>query len=710
MKNFNTILLSSALTLLLSACSDNNTSNKQVDEKQPTQAPQKTLVKGQTTLAFARVCVDENSNSRCDEAEVQTKSSAKGDYVLEMDYLLEDGTKVLAEDGYNLVLEENNLNRFRFSSFYNEEESVHNINTITSLLTANTQSAKAVLAEALNVDVETILEDPIALASDDDRLFLTVRGIEDGYRQQALAHNTTKSAKYSPSRAAQKDSYTTPALEDSLSFLEDGTFLNFNVAEYFLRLELKIKDFFSDIRNLIASQLGFEKLSDVPREQLNGIWLVQDENISDSCVVIDNQDQIVTYKNDSSEALSIYFSESTSTLSILIGWQVASELQVSSVDFDTLNVSNPKKEGTYYTFIRHNDLESCQAMLTKEEPVEEKPATVPHLNALKGKFNVILPEGTTYKNLRVNYSNVYGDHPHFNVEEDGSFDFVSTQKSDDFLLLKGQDTTSINTPDMIMPDQIALILEMNLYTEGVQGYQKTTIKKMINIYDMVDDGNTTSFDMGDLDLTLAEVNVCINNYDYEVTGGITYIHDLAMNEETTTNKNINFFVETDNTEHFVAIFSPQAKEYALIRYVAKKENLDMRNACVDLIHTNEMNVEMHITKEYDVNESETIFTSLFADQIIPESSIIDANQTKVTETFTVNKIGYYYLSVRNNTNDQSYLTDKKVTLNVFGNTYTVTPEFLAPDYAGIASIAFYNNNLVFIIGTDDKLVEIIEAK
>ena len=709
MKHLNTLLLSSALILTMSGCGDNDAASSV--EKQKSQVPQTTLVEGKTTLAFARVCVDENSNTRCDEEEVQTKSSAKGDYVLELDYLLDDGSKILAEDGYNLVLEENNLNRFRFSSFYNEEERVHNINTVTSLLTANTQSAKETLAEALSLDVETLLEDPIALASDDDRLFLTARGIEDGYRQQALAHNTTKAAKHSPSRAAQKDSYTTPALEDSLSFLEDGTFLNFNIAEYFLRLELKIKDFFSDIRNLIASQLGFEKLSDVEREQLNGIWLVQDENISDSCVVIDNQDKIITYKNDSSEALSIYFSESTSTLSILIGWQVASELQVSSIDYDTLNVTNPKKEGTDYTFIRYNDLESCQSMLTEEEPpVVEAPMTVAHLNALKGKFDIVLPVGVTYKNLKVNYTNVFGKKERFDIAADGTFDFVSTKKSEDILLLKGHDTTTINNVNMVLPDSVSLILEMSLYQEGVQGYKKINIKKMINIYDIQDDGNVTSFDMGTVALPIGEVNVCINNYDYDVIGGITYINDLGLNEETTNTDKINFFVEIDNTEHFVALLSPRAKDYALIRYVAKAENLDMRNSCVDLIRPDEMNVSMSVVKSYDTNKSDIVFSSMFADEISANSHTVNANKTEVTETFAVDKIGYYSLEVRNNTGKQGYLTDKAVTLNVFGNDYTITPEFITSEYTYIASIAFYNNNLVFILSSDDKLIEIIEVK
>ena len=707
MKHFNTLLLSSALILLLSGCGDNDSSDTTMTKNQ--QSPQRTLVEGQTTLAYARVCVDENSNTRCDEKEVQTESSARGKYSLELDYVLEDGSKILAEDGYNLVLEESNLKRFRFSSFYNKDERVHNINTMTSLLTSNSQSAKEALAEALNLDVQTLLDDPITLASDDNRLFLTVRGIEDGYRR---THNSTTTAKAAPRRALQKESYITPDLEESLSFLEDGTFLNFNISEYLLRLELKIKDLFNDLRNIIGSQLGLEKLSDVEREQLNGIWLVQDENVADSCVVINNQDKIVTYRNDWSEALSIYFAESTSTLSILVGWEVASELKVSSIDYDTLNVTNPKKDinGSDYTFVRYTDLDLCKKELVIEEPIQDKHVSVPHLNALKGKFNIILPEGVTYKNLSVNYSNVYGDKPNFSVAEDGSFDFVSTQKSDDILLLKGHDTTSIDSVNAVIPDMISLILEMNIYSDAYQGYKRTTIKKIVGIYDMQDDGNITSYDMGTLDLTLDEVNVCVNNYDYEAKGKITYVNDLAFNEETTDTDNINFFVETDNREHFVALFNPGAKEYALIRYVAKKENLDMRDSCVDLTQTGDVNIEISVDKMYDNSQSEILFSSIFASALIPDSSTTDENKKVHTETFSTDKVGYYYLRVLNHTDDEAYLTDKKVTLRIFGNAYTVQPEFISPDYAGIASIAIYNNNLVFIVGTDDKLIEIIEAK
>ena len=712
MKHFNTILLSSALILTLSACGDNASTQTTVDNTQQSLSPQRTLIEGQTTLSHARICVDENSNSQCDESEVQTESSDEGAYSLELDYLLEDGSKILAEDGYNLVLEESNLQRFRFSCLYNKDENVHNINAITSLLESTSQNDKEALAEALHLDVQTLLEDPIALATSNDRLFLTERGIENGYKQQALSQNNIV-ASSSIKKAVQQDPYTTPTLEDSVSFLEDGTFLNFNVSEFLVRLELKIKDFFNDIRNGIGSQFGFEKLSsDVEREQLNGIWLVQEEERVDSCVSIDNEDKMITYKNDANESLSIYFAESTSTLSVLVGWQVVSELKVGYIDYDTLTVTNPKKDlnGSDYTFIRYNDLDSCKEQLIVEEVVEETVVSVPHLNALNGKFNIILPEGVTYQNLRVNYTNIYGSNPHFSVAEDGSFDFISAQEDDAILLLKGYDTTSTVNEDMVMPDRISLILEMNLYSDAYQGYKKTTIKKMINVYDMQDDGNMTSYNIGSVDVSLAEVNICVNNYDYEANGKLTYVSDLVYNEERADTNDISFFVESDNIEHFVALFTPETKEYALIRYMATEGSLDMRNSCVDLVQTQEKNVSISVEKEYDNNQSEILFSSLFGEELTPSTNSVNEEKTVRKESFNTDKVGYYYLKVLNHTEDKSYLIDKEFRVTIFGNDYTIKPEFISPDYAPLASIAIYNSNLAFIVGSDDKVVEIIELK
>ena len=709
MKQFKTILLSSALILSLSACGGDDKPVTVVDQSKNIQTAQKSMLKGQTTLAQARVCVDENSNLRCDEDEVQIETSPEGTYTLEVDHSIENGTKLLVEDGYNLILEESNLQRFRFTNFYNAESSEHNINAITSLLQSNSKEAKESLADALNLDITTLLEDPIALASTDNRLFLSTHGIEDGYRNRAIKQSSSSSK--SPQRAEKADLYITPSLDDSLSFLADGTFLNYNVADYLLRIELKIKDFFYDISNLISSQFGGEKLStNVSRENLNGVWLSYDAKKTDSCVVINAQDRMITHRVESSEELSIYFSESSSSLSVLMGWNIVAELKITDIDYDTLRIKNEKTdlEATEYKFVRYESLEACKVELSKEDEEEEKEVTIPHLSSLKGKIKINLAEGFEYKNLKINYRTKYGNTSFVTADENGSFHILSTNERSDILIIKGNDSVSLTDANSVYPDTLVLLLQMNIYNDSYKGYRKTTIKQVIEVTDAQQDGNITSFDLGKLELSVAEVNVCVNNYDYETDGSITYMNDLGSSNSDTGN--INFFVALDNKEHFITLVTdPQGSaNYALIPYMATAETLDMRDSCVDLTTGETPNITFTIENEFDNNASEVVLTPLFGEKLPLVSREVDESKTVVTSTYNVSLKGYYYLKVMNYTNNKTYLIDKEVTVSLFGKSYRIKPEFFAIDSAGVASIIIFNKQLVILASEDDKLLKAIE--
>jgi len=320
-----------------------------------------TTITGKTTLSKGFVCVDANEDATCSDDEGRVQTEDDGAYSLTYDGVLADGMQLVAEDGLNLVLEENNLNRLAFTARYYSEDSEHNINTMTTLISnriANGSSygdAKAGLASKYNIDESIITADPISLIEDEDGkiLFLTIHGMEKGYTQNLKdAQNTSKQ------RASEDTNSTNSVIteEEADSALDSITdYLSFNLNQYTYKLE----QYFLDLKNYALNYiLDFkDDLFDgcyfddncteevnMPREALNGVWYMTKYH---ACMEIDPQDNLLLRTRDKNESYTIYYREYNSDFTLLSGWVEKGLIQITKDDlfhsednnFRRLNIS-----------------------------------------------------------------------------------------------------------------------------------------------------------------------------------------------------------------------------------------------------------------------------------------------------------------------------------------------------------------------------------
>ena len=715
MTKTNTTLLSTALILALSACGEDATTSA-ITSATNTNNPVNvaTTIQGTTTLSKATVCFDANNNSVCDADDVVSQTEADGSYSLTLKSAPKNGEKLIVEDGYNLILEESNLKKFRFFAPYNDALTEHNINTITSMLESgiSLEEAKASLASALNLDASLLLEDPIELASTDTSLLLTVHGIEDGYK-------TLYSSKAAKAPALEGDGYVTPTVDASTEILADGSYLDFDVASFLTRLELKIKDLFYSFTNSIASIFGnADEKSTFERETLNGMWLNNDvDNQTKLCVAFSADDLMTTYIKgieESAETISFYYSQPKESISLYEGWMQLAELQVipteGSTDAFSMKLSTQDANATPLAFTRYSDLQSCQDAIYKvdggdtnnTEPEEqEEKIILPTLQSFSGKISLVLPEGIRAQNTKVYYQNPYRSYRLLNLDENGSFNILALN-NDSKVLIKEQTNT------------LLLTLETELYSDNYTGYRKTGAILEISADAMTNiDGNNT-LNIGEYQTELVEVNMCLNDFDGKPAELDAIVLDTQFTDGEIENNEVTFFTPRDTKEHFVAFLGKRdvTLANAVVRFHTDGGSLDLRDSCVNLHASSEDAVEITLSKPSDNNQSEVVLSQFLAESIpTTENSIDEATGMRVQKYKKDMFDGYFFtINMYNNSEDKNYLVNKTVDVTIFDETYPLTLDFMGRDIVNLASLLVVDGDLAILRDVNGKVVKAIERK
>ncbi len=673
---FNKVLFSSALVLLLSACGDNSNANATATASVDKEVQLK-RVSGHTTLANALVCLDANENGKCDGDEAQSQTSEDGSYSLEIDASTPDGVPLLAQDGYNLILEQSNLKRFRFKAPYIATLDENNINTITSLLDTDLDMNEAVtsLASLLNLDSETLLQDPIALAQSDDLLFLSIRGIEDGYTKEKTVQAVKK---VSFNRASAKDEYLTPSTKESLVYLEDKSYLDFDTNLYLTRLRLKIENFFAGVRNFFASTLGFNKLStNVEREELTGVWLNSKvDSDAKKCVVFTNQDEMITYSDgDLNETVSFYFSEESSLLSVIEGWSVVSKsrLEDNNSDYNSFKLYNEdtNKDNAQYLFTRSESLSNCLEQMAVVEDGDAENIAVPSLATLNGKVTINTPEGTRYEALKVTYVAVDNEYRTVTLDENGSFSFISESASENMLIAKATNS-------------VTLYIEAKMSNDTITGFRQSNAEYVVS----VDDAQNPQ----DIRIDFVQVDVCVNEYD---TFKLITV-DSTLNVGKNDGNDISFFITKDTSEHTLILqgYDTNSTANRIFRFSGDNRSLDLRDSCINLAKHEEPEITVELSQASDNNQSEIILEGYYTDG----ASLVAVNEedNKITKNYAITQDGYYLLKIVNHSDVKYHLLDREVTFKVFGKTYTSRVESLEDDTAIFGVIVVLGNNYIYL--------------
>ena len=327
MKNLLSISLITATALLLSACNSS-------DEGENSNANQRTLISGSTTVSQGTVCLDENRNFTCDNDEVKVQTDDKGKYSLEVNASVNDGSQIIVEDGFNLVLQDNNLNRLAFVTQYHASEETHNINTMSTLIANamnkkgyNLDEAKAYIANLFDLDAEIIDKDPIALLSDENGkyLFLNIQGIESKYVEKLLDNQKSRSLQ----RAEDSSANSVITEEEAVGFLDGVDLSAFDLDEYIYKLDQYFNDIYYYADNLFSKYVlntcfldsSCGENDNVPREALNGVWYLSGDNNTSACVEITPQSKYTRYNFKDTEELSMYYREYANEFSLLEGWK-----------------------------------------------------------------------------------------------------------------------------------------------------------------------------------------------------------------------------------------------------------------------------------------------------------------------------------------------------------------------------------------------------
>ncbi len=333
------LLLVSALSF--SACD----SSSQEEETQNTFSGT-TTISGMTTLSKGFVCIDENRDATCSENEKSVQTEEDGKYSLAYEGVLADGTQLIAEDGYNLILRENNLNRFAFTATYSASEKENNINTLTTFIStrvnkgASYKDAKEGIASKYNMTQEQVVSDPISLIEDEEGkiVFLTIHGIEFDVSQK-LKEQANKAAKFRAQDSNNSNVVITE--EEADEALIDLSFLDFSINEYTYKLEqyfLDLKNYalnyIVDLKDDVLDGCYFDNNCtediNLPREALNGAWYMVGYH---ACMEIDPQDNILFATRDTNESFTLYYREYNSDFTLLSSWQEKGLVEIIKNDY-----------------------------------------------------------------------------------------------------------------------------------------------------------------------------------------------------------------------------------------------------------------------------------------------------------------------------------------------------------------------------------------
>ena len=674
MQIMKSLMLSTTLALFLVGCSD---ADKEEVERTPTVQQAPTFVSGQTTLASAKVCLDINHNSQCDEDDINTTADATGYFTIESLDTIDAGTLLIAEDGYNLILEQNNNGRFRFVSLYDETLSTNNINTITSLLAQlisernlSSDDAQEYLASRYNINLQELLDDPIALAGEQkEALLLLIHGIESGYNE-AMSTTTTRSALRA---AAAQTSYVTPNLEDTEDFLSDGSYLTYDVGTYITRISLKVESFLNEIKYFLVENLGLciwycPSGSQLKHEVLAGVWYVHPQfEGEDLCVEIDTQDNYLEYHDEGNRLYSIYFSEIKNKISIIDGWDVLDTYAV--VGYDDANRFDLGRDNNASRYTRMENLNACQERVAAGSSIREG------VTKLKGK--VIVAENTEILSLSYTNNNNYRTWMRF--DDNGSFTYQSRDAYEDPWITEWSEQMFIKA------------------SVSVNGGHRVVVPFSIAKEDMLFLEDNHMVDVGTLEVKLTHVKACINDTIGNLADGdYAYFIDNPPYHESTQSIEINsgiieLDVLQDSREHTLYVLENRYHidgNVSRVSFTSSGLAVDLSTNCAPMQEGVSRSTAITAQKSYDDNITSLV---IYGERGLAVDERVEGGV--VFSDFDMSRNGEYSVFVSNNTTDEEVIKGTEVSITIGTHTYQSQIEH-ASTLNLMAFRVFYYNGVV----------------
>jgi len=381
--------LSITLSLLLGMATLFQGCNSTEDET-PVQTEEKvqssTTVKGSTTLLSilhnkATVCLDLNDDNTCNENEPATHTNEFGQYQLEVDSAVEDGTQMIVQNGVNMLPAKNEVQQnFKFFKSYQNDEIEQNINIFSTLVTqymtenptkTYPESVQAVLSEQFgNSNYCSSIDTQKALSSildeSDDTLVTCMASLQ----------NIT----YKTSNVKIQNSASVLGASTSPNALDADIEENADYYDSFLSsLDEYIEDFFSWWDSIFEDDTEVTppvttepevvteepKLVEITRQHLNGIWYIIDASGDRTCADIRSNDDIaVTETNGDTTDLTLTFDNVKKTMLLKLGFFTA-----DTINFDKYyETSTTKKftgsyesDGESLEGLKMSSLETCKS-------------------------------------------------------------------------------------------------------------------------------------------------------------------------------------------------------------------------------------------------------------------------------------------------------------------------------------------------------------
>ena len=243
-------------TLLFTGCSSDKESSEH-------------SVSAKSTFANATVCVDDNSDGRCQEDEIQTTTKDDGSFALSYKSSAHKNAQLVAQGGFNLVtLQENPEEKVLIGSL--DEMASHNVNTLTTLIQEavetglNYKEAKAYIASRYNLEDDLIDHDPLELLQNPEQqvYFLSVRAMET-YRDRedenlslpSFDDNTIQIdplASQARRSVARQATVSPMSIEDADMAISNSNIFDFDIGAYLQRLSELFSQFFDDLLSLFG--------------------------------------------------------------------------------------------------------------------------------------------------------------------------------------------------------------------------------------------------------------------------------------------------------------------------------------------------------------------------------------------------------------------------------------------------------------------------
>ena len=664
-------MMSTTLALLLVGCSSSD--ETEVQQASVTQNSAPVYVNGQTTLASAKVCLDLNNNASCDEDEPSVTADERGYYTLESLSAISDGTRLIAEDGYNLVLEQNNNGRFRFVALYDAARDENNINTITSLLAQlvgersySDEEAQQYLAEHYNIDLDEILQDPVTLATEQkEALWLLVHGIESGYAE-AMNDRASRAAL----RAAAQTNYVTPNLEDTEDFLADERYLSYDVGTYVTRISLKINSFLNEIKYFLIDTLNIcmwycPSGSALPEEILPGIWHVRTQYSQDEvCVEIDAQNNYLEHHTEGNRLYSLYFSEIKNKISIIDGWDVLGSYKIERYeDANSFDLLVGRDTASYS---RMETLAACQERIAVGSSIREG------VTKVKGKISV--DEGVEI--LSVNYSNNINYTQYLRQDENGSFEYQARDAYEDPWITEWSEKMFIG----------AVVRANN--------HQSVFVPFDVDKADILFSEEGHLADVGELEVALTHVKACITDANGErINGHYSYFVDgipryRSIPDAYITNGILELDVVKDDRSHALYVidqYKVSDSNISRVSFTADTASIDLSEHCVSMQEGTRISTEITVQKSYDDNITSLV---IYGERGLAVSERVEEGVTH--SAFNMSRNGGYFVFVRNNTYDVEMIKGTEVSLNIDGTIYHSKIEHASSKDIQVFRIFYYN--------------------